>query len=475
MVVNYRHNIMKINTIQNFVNIRGGLNNNTRDVYFVRAIGEDKDLIKNLCEIEKKLTEEAVAKRIAYKRISSLKRLTEIADSDFYSALYDNLNNGRVAEFRNIKGGNDLYNTIFNALKKIEPIYIKSRPGVTASMIRNLMVKLLFWLDYEMGECLTNWNERKCIKVIADNIEKEQDYIYYVVLTFIGCDVLLVENRCDVSTSKELLAFSEKVILGEYGKTKLIPYVREKEVADQKEIKAIHEDEKKSTSVKIPPRPTKSRNRINDRISSNGVIAAPPRSSQPALKERAEKSYEELAQLASSVVLIAVHDRDGEIMGTGSGIMIGEKGYILTNHHVVVGGHFYSVRIEDDEEVYATDEVIKYNSVIDLAVIRIKRRLKPIPLYKGSKLVRGQKVVAIGSPLGLFNSVSDGIVSGFRNINDVDMIQFTAPISHGSSGGAVLNMNGEIIGISTAGIDSGQNINLAIGYENINNFVRGFI
>ena len=54
------------------------------------------------------------------------------------------------------------------------------------------------------------------------------------------------------------------------------------------------------------------------------------------------------------------------------------------------------------------------------------------------------------------------------------MIQFTAPISHGSSGGAVLNMYGEVIGISTAGIDSGQNINLAIGYENIRMFTTGF-
>ena len=76
---------------------------------------------------------------------------------------------------------------------------------------------------------------------------------------------------------------------------------------------------------------------------------------------------------------------------------------------------------------------------------------------------------------GLFNSVSDGIISGFRHINEMEMIQFTAPISRGSSGGAVLNMYGEIIGISTAGIDEGQNINLAVGYEKINEFIRGFI
>ncbi len=83
--------------------------------------------------------------------------------------------------------------------------------------------------------------------------------------------------------------------------------------------------------------------------------------------------------------------------------------------------------------------------------------------------------MAIGSPLGLFNSVSNGIISGFRMIDGVEMIQFTAPISSGSSGGAVLNMQGDVIGISTAGFDRGQNINLAVGYENIRMFLRGFL
>ena len=191
---------------------------------------------------------------------------------------------------------------------------------------------------------------------------------------------------------------------------------------------------------------------------------------------RRELEFEELALLASSVVMIVIHDQSGEIAGTGSGIMVGKDGYILTNNHVASGGGFYDIRIEEDDQVYTTDELIKYNPVLDLALLRIQRRLKPIPVYGGEKhLVRGQKVVAIGSPLGLFNSVSDGIISGFRSVDGVDMIQFTAPISHGSSGGAVLNMYGEIIGISTAGIDRGQNINLAVGYENIRQFIRGFV
>lgn len=68
---------------------------------------------------------------------------------------------------------------------------------------------------------------------------------------------------------------------------------------------------------------------------------------------------------------------------------------------------------------------------------------------------------------------ADGIISGFRLIDSVEMIQFTAPISHGSSGGALLNMNGEVIGISTAGFDAGQNLNLAVSYEYINTFLMG--
>ncbi|MFG6368023.1 MAG: serine protease [Lachnospiraceae bacterium] len=190
---------------------------------------------------------------------------------------------------------------------------------------------------------------------------------------------------------------------------------------------------------------------------------------------KAELSFEQLAQLASSVVMIMVHDSAGESFAFGSGIMIGRKGYILTNNHVLSDGSFFSVRIENDDNCYRTNQVIKYNDVLDLAVIRIDKPLVPLPIYKGpQKLVRGQKVVAIGSPLGLFNSVSDGIISGFRNCDDVDMIQYTAPVSSGSSGGAILNMYGEVIGISTRGMRNAQNINLAVGYEFINLFIQGF-
>ena len=195
--------------------------------------------------------------------------------------------------------------------------------------------------------------------------------------------------------------------------------------------------------------------------------------------QRCEKSYEELARLAASVVQILSIRRyssreDFDVIGGGSGIMIAGNGYILTNFHVAKQSRDYAVRIENDNKIYFTDRLIKYHSDLDLAIIKIDKKLSPLPIYKDSKpLERGQKVVAIGSPIGLFNTVSDGIISGFRTIRGVDMIQFTAPISSGSSGGALINMYGELIGISTSGVDEGQNINFAVGYDAINNFCMG--
>ncbi|MGN0691839.1 MAG: S1C family serine protease, partial [Oscillospiraceae bacterium] len=187
-------------------------------------------------------------------------------------------------------------------------------------------------------------------------------------------------------------------------------------------------------------------------------------------------SYEELAALAESVVLIEVHNRFGMAVSSGSGIVINDKGYILTNCHVANGGASYLVKIENDNNSYPAYNVIKYHPLLDLAIIRIDKHIKPLSVYNGSApLNRGQRVVAIGSPLGLFNSVSDGIISGFRTVNGVEMIQFTAPISHGSSGGAVLNMYGEVIGISTAGVRGGQNLNLAVGFRDILPFIDNFI
>ena len=180
--------------------------------------------------------------------------------------------------------------------------------------------------------------------------------------------------------------------------------------------------------------------------------------------------------MASSVVMLKVFDARDQCFKTGSGVIIHDAGYILTNFHVAAGGRYYGVLLEDEPDVFYTDALIKYHQDLDLAILRMEKSRRPIPVYRGpSALVRGQKVVAIGSPLGLFNTVSDGIISGFRTVGARTMIQFTAPTSHGSSGGALLDLHGNLIGIITAGFDDGQNLNLAVDYQAILAFSGGLL
>ena len=246
--------------------------------------------------------------------------------------------------------------------------------------------------------------------------------------------------------------------------------------------------------VKIPPRPRKSSTNVPRQTYSAGAqqfssCQIPPARNQytprpqnsyaPAPQQyttRRELTSEEIARLAESVVMITICDKFGDMVGTASGIAISRDGYILTNHHVISKGSYFLVRLENDRTAYPV-QVVKYNNVHDMALLKINRSMKPLPLYRDRKndLVRGQKVIAIGSPLGLFNTVSDGIISGFREIGVTDMIQFTAPISPGSSGGALLNTCGEIVGMCTGGAKDGQNINLAVSCRMIEPFIINFI
>lgn len=501
-IVSYRHNTMQINSLDTFLGVKGGYNHAVRDVYFVRALGEDSGYSDKICQADRRMGAEMAKARLRYVRLKSLPRLSNAEDIAFYAGKYDGWRQGGRISLRNISMTEPFGNALSAGLAETLGKYQSHKKQASESMVRNCAAKYLFWLDTVLKDVLSGWSEGNCMKILAEDVRKEQEYLFYYLATLLGCDVILLENQKDVEVSEDLKNLSQKLVLGPFGTSRLpeyAPYVPQEEKGMGRETgqaalnrtaareaavngtAADNGGNRGSIRVTIPER---NRHRSHPPVNSpqNPPANSPQNIRQPSVANtapvrtaNAEKTFEELAQLASSIVMIAVHDSRREVIGTGSGIMIGRGGYILTNDHVVSGGRFFSVRMEDDEEIYPTDEVIKYNYNLDLAVIRISKQLSPLPIYNGAqKLVRGQKVVAIGSPLGLFNSVSDGIISGFRNIRDVDMIQFTAPISPGSSGGAVLNMQGEVIGISTAGFDDGQNINLAVSYEDIRMFARGF-
>jgi hypothetical protein len=428
-----RYNVMKVTSLLSFANIKGGFQQGRKDVFFVRCIGYDQNYIKNIQQMDQLYFSAGREGEKHYVRILELPKHLIPNEAMYYTNAFalwkENGNNGIVTKVITAAETGKL---AASALTKASEVFSKFTPQSNASMVKNFIIKALYWLDQTTAAFFEGWSQSKSYKYIFCGKAKKQEYIFLYLLTLMGIDVLILSPEGELTIEAQLLSLSYRLSLSSIGNITIPPYQK---------IQAQNQ----CHSVRMK-------------------------------KPRSELAFEELARLGASIVMITVHNEKGKAVGGGSGIMVSKDGYILTNHHVVCRGISYSVRIEEEDEIYKTDELIKYNTVLDLALLRIDRELTPLPIYGGAvKLVRGQKVVAIGSPLGLFNSVSDGIISGFRRFDEVDMIQFTAPISHGSSGGALLNMYGEVIGISSAGFDSGQNINLAIEYQDIKQFLGGFL
>ena len=150
----------------------------------------------------------------------------------------------------------------------------------------------------------------------------------------------------------------------------------------------------------------------------------------------------------------------------GSGFIIDKDGIVVTNNHVIEDADQIKVKLDDETEFDA--EVIGRDKNTDLAVLKIKpdRDLPTLNFGDSDKLKIGQWVVAIGSPFGLERTVTAGIVSAKGRVIGSgpydDFIQTDASINPGNSGGPLLNMDGEVIGINTAIVASGQGIGFAI-------------
>lgn len=170
-------------------------------------------------------------------------------------------------------------------------------------------------------------------------------------------------------------------------------------------------------------------------------------------------------QAAGSVLMLLVYqNREGSQLASGSGFVAFDSRTLITNYHVVAGGELVLAE-SDAGESFFLDQVIACSKEKDLAILRFKgdTGLAPLPLANDSALMRGQSVVAIGSPQGYKNTVSKGDISALVKEQGMDLIQFTAPISTGSSGGALFDNQGRVIGITSSylGADS-QNMNFAI-------------
>ena len=198
---------------------------------------------------------------------------------------------------------------------------------------------------------------------------------------------------------------------------------------------------------------------------------------QEITKSSPNKTYSipEIAKKwGKSIALIKSMDKNNKIIGQGSGFAISRNGAIVTNYHVVESA--YNVSIEFiNGRFYQEAHLIAVSSEQDIALLIITAEaveITPVILGDSDDLQVGERIVAIGNPYGWQNTVSDGLISGIREVNGCSLLQITAPISGGSSGGPLFNMNGEVVGITTIGSAWGaQNLNFAIPVNHLTSLI----
>lgn len=205
--------------------------------------------------------------------------------------------------------------------------------------------------------------------------------------------------------------------------------------------------------------------------STPSPILTPLQTSSPIAAQ--DLTAEQIGELSNRVVYIETLDSAGKVYATGSGVIVGSDGEVITNFHVIEGASSARIYFSSTDSVVASYVTI-YDKERDLALLIVEKTgLPTVSIGDSSKLKLGEAVVAIGSPLGFTNSLSSGVVSTpLRMVDGSRFIQMTAPIDHGSSGGALFNMRGELVGITTALIESSADLNLAIPSEDVATFLR---
>lgn len=187
---------------------------------------------------------------------------------------------------------------------------------------------------------------------------------------------------------------------------------------------------------------------------------------------------EAVKKTRASIVCIRVPRPGGGNDMIGTGVIVDERGIIVTNRHVVGSHRTATVCLSDGRTM--TGEVLVSDAGRDLAIVRVSpsKKLAALPLAPANDLMVGETVIAIGHPYGYTNTVSTGVIAALdREITmptqDVmtGLIQITAAINPGNSGGPLLNINGELIGINVALREGAQNIAFAINAGDVKTFL----
>lgn len=176
-------------------------------------------------------------------------------------------------------------------------------------------------------------------------------------------------------------------------------------------------------------------------------------------------------RVSPSVFYIEVYNQNKEALGSGSGFFISADGVAVTNYHVIEETSGAQITTINGDK-FNVSNIIAYDAGLDVAIIKVNTTsitgktvggFPCVTMADSDNIKAGQTVYALGSPVGLQNTISNGIISNVnQTVGEESFIQITAAISHGSSGGALVNEYGEVLGITSAGIDEAQNIGFAI-------------
>jgi len=174
------------------------------------------------------------------------------------------------------------------------------------------------------------------------------------------------------------------------------------------------------------------------------------------------KTSQIVEKYAQSVVTIIALDVNNQPLSLGSGFFVNENGDIATNHHVLEDCAKAIIKTQKGEKG-AILQILNYDPQLDLIIAKTSLKYtKPLPFGDSDTIAIGEDILAIGNPAGLEGTVSKGIISGVREVDDIKFIQITAPISPGSSGGPVFDLAGKVIGVATAYLTYGQSLNFAM-------------
>jgi hypothetical protein len=183
----------------------------------------------------------------------------------------------------------------------------------------------------------------------------------------------------------------------------------------------------------------------------------------------ARKDISTIAKAADGAIVTIITAVDDKPIAQGTGFLVSVDGVIVTNYHVIETGNIAVVTFPNGT-ILPVDGVLAADKVRDLAIIKIHgKTVRTLTLGNSDKIQVGEEVVAIGNPLSLESTVSNGIISGIRTSKEQGgkFLQTTAPISPGSSGGPLFNMVGEVVGINTLYLEGGENLNFAIPINDV--------